>query len=263
MKIKPNLILTITILAFILAWQFGEYFINVKRLNSGLTSLEAFLPTPLTVFTTILENFGLLLTELGYTLIRSFLGLITGTTISLLFTILIIFFPSLRQVLMPITVLFNSFPMVGFAPLIILLFGQGSVLGIILISAIVCYFPTFVILDKAAREVNEEFVCLAKVWGANKLSLFIKIQLPYILPYLFTSFKLSLPASVIGATLGEWLGARHGIGQLITISLYRLQPGILYSSLLMIVISVGLLIKVINFLEKILTPWKEQNNSSN
>jgi ABC-type nitrate/sulfonate/bicarbonate transport system permease component len=263
MKTKYVLSLILIFVVFALTWQFFEYLINIGRLKSGLTSLEAFLPTPITVFKTILDNFGLLTTELGYTLFRGIFGLIVGTILSFIMIVLIIFFPKSRNIFMPITVSLNSFPMIGFAPIIILIFGQGSALGIIFISAIISYFPTFVILDKATREVNEEFVNLAKIWGASKWSVFTKIQLPYILPYLFTSFKLALPASIIGATLGEWLGTRNGIGQLITISLYQLKPGMVYASLLMVVASVGILIAIINFIEKIIIPWKVENIENN
>lgn len=261
MNNKSNLTLTFTILIIFLIWQFGESLLNIRRLNSGLTSLEAFIPTPFTILQTILKNSGLLLTELGYTLTRGIMGLITGTFIAILITIMILIFPKLRKIIMPLTVSLNSFPMIGFAPLIILMFGQGSVLGIIFISALICYFPTFIMLDKASMGVNEEFVNLAKIWGANKFSIFTKIQLPYLLPFLFTSFKLSLPASIIGATLGEWLGTKHGIGQLITISLYQLKPGILYSSLFLVVLSVGILVKLTGLLEELLIPWKKNQNN--
>lgn len=258
MKIRPTITLIIVFMLILFVWQFGEYLLNINRANLGLTSLEAFIPTPITIFKTIQQNYALILTELGYTYFRGLLGLILGTAISLLIIVLICFLPKLREIIMPITVSLNSFPMVGFAPLIILLFGQGSVLGIIFISALISYFPTFVILDKAVNEVNEEYIGLAKIWGANKLSLFIRIQLPYILPFIFTSLKLSLPASIIGAILGEWLGTKHGIGQLITVSLYQLRPGLLYSSLIMVVISVGLFIKVISILENYIVPWKRK-----
>lgn len=257
MKTKYIPTLLIVFAMVVLFWQFAEYIININRLNSGLTSLEAFLPTPVTIFKTTINNFGVLISELSYTFFRGIFGLIIGTILSLIMTAVIIFFPRSRNIFLPITISLNSFPMIGFAPVIILIFGQGSALGIIFISALISYFPTFVILDKAVREVNEEFINLAEIWGATKWSIFTKIQLPYILPYLFTSFKLSLPASIIGATLGEWLGTKNGIGQLITISLYQLKPGILYSSLFLVVISVGLLTWIINTVEKIVIPWKE------
>lgn len=259
MKDKRIMIPVIIFVLFVLLWQFTEYLININRLNSGLTSLEAFLPTPVTVFKTIIENFWLLITELSYTLYRGIFGLLAGTAISLVMTILIIFFPRARNIFLPITISLNSFPMIGFAPVIILIFGQGSTLGIIFISALISYFPTFIILDKAASGVNEEYINLAKIWGANKWDIFTKIQLPYILPYLFTSFKLALPASIIGATLGEWLGTRNGIGQLITVSLYQLKPGILYASLFMVVFSVAMLINIINIVERITVPWRNRS----
>jgi putative hydroxymethylpyrimidine transport system permease protein len=258
MKIKYLFTPTAVAIYTILIWQFAEYLINMNRVNSGLTSLEAFLPTPLTIITTIINNFNLLITELYYTLFRGLLGLIVGTIFSFLMTIVIIFFPKFRNTFMSIVMSLNSFPIVGFAPVIILIFGQGSVIGIIFISALISYFPTFIVLDKAAKEVNEEFINLAKIWGANKWNIFTKIQLPYIFPYLFTSLKLSLPASIIGATLGEWLGAKNGIGRLITISLYQLRPGILYASLVLIMISIKFLIKILKILERLIIPWKNE-----
>ena len=55
--------------------------------------------------------------------------------------------------------------------------------------------------------------------------------------------------AIIGATIGEWLGARNGIGQLITIALYQLKPGLLYASLISITIASTLSILILSLIE--------------
>jgi len=71
--------------------------------------------------------------------------------------------------------------------------------------------------------------------------------------------KLAIPGSIIGATMGEWLGARNGIGQIITISLYQLKPGLLYASLFLIIVASLLGIIIVEILERYFVKWKHLN----
>jgi ABC-type nitrate/sulfonate/bicarbonate transport system permease component len=70
---------------------------------------------------------------------------------------------------------------------------------------------------------------------------------------------LAVPASIIGATMGEWLGTRNGIGHLITVSLYQLNPGVLYASLAAIMFSSIISIFALSVIGKIVTPWVIKN----
>lgn len=254
MKSKNTIIYITSIALFLLAWQ---ALISFKSSNTpfGTTSIEAFIPTPLTIVSTLINKHSVIVNEFLYTISRSFVGLFLGLVISVLMNALFWFKPNFRKVIFPISLAINSFPLIGFSPLIIMLFGQGSWLGIVFISTLICYFPILISLENALSSIDSEPQELGKTWGASKSQLYLKIQLPLLLPYLFNSLKLAIPASIIGATLGEWLGSDHGIGRLVIISLYQLDPGTLYACLVLILIFSMLSIHVVSVLKNLIFPW--------
>jgi len=252
-------LLTFFILLFI--WQIAEDRVNVKRLENDQTALEAFIPTPLTILKTFANDWQNIVKELSYTLEKAGLGFAFGVIFAVLAACIFIFLPFIRNLIFPLAFAINSFPIVGFAPAIVLIFGQGSYVSIVFISALICYFPTLISLDTAFRETDRDLLELMEVLNASKWQTLFKVRLPLAIPYLFLSMKLAIPASVIGATIGEWLGSRNGIGQLITIALYQLKPGLLYASLISITIVSTLSILILSIIEKVLFPWKNCANN--
>ena len=256
MKLRSFLSTIFWIGLTLLVWQLAENSINQSRISAGETSLELFFPSPYTIGLTFINRGNIILLEMSYTLIRAFFGLVLGSMLSVVISILFIVLPKSRSFVMPITQGINSFPVIGFSPLIILTFGQGSWLGIVCISALIAYFPTLIALDHSIRTINSEWISLMKVWGATRWQIFYKLQLPNALPFFITSLKLAVPASLIGAVLGEWLGTKNGIGKLITLSFYQLDPGTIYASLILLMIVSLVVTSLISYLEKKLFPWK-------
>ena len=91
---------------------------------------------------------------------------------------------------------------------------------------------------------------LMKILNATRFQVLQKVIIPNSVPYFFISAKLSLPASIMGAVIGEWLGANRGVGKLMITSFYQLKPGLLYGSLFLVVIVSCTLILILRLLEK-------------
>lgn len=252
-----KLFITAIFLSILLVtWQVIETKADKKMISQNQTSIQAFIPTPLTILKTFSTSGSIILFELNHTLFRAMIGLLIGLFLAFLFFCIFIFFPSIRFSLLPLAFAINSFPIVGFAPLIVITFGQGSTISIIFIAALISYFPILVGLDSTFKNVDKESIEIMNVLHANKKQILTKIFLPASLPNLFTSLKLAIPASIIGATIGEWLGVRTGIGQLITVALYQLKPGLLYAALLSVMVASIFLVWIISTLEKRIIPWK-------
>jgi len=221
-------------LIFILVWQLALLLNQHLSEINHQTSLQAFIPTPSTIADTTYKNFGLLTSELFVTIIRAFLGVSFGFLFALFMGVLFWIKPSFRNIVFPILLAVNSFPIVGFTPLIIITFGQGSWLGIVFVSSLISYFPMLIALDQSISYASKDFFELGRTWGASEGAIFRKIVVPLSVPYVLSSLKLAIPASIVGATLGEWLGTNHGIGHLVIVSMYQLNPGMVYASLLLI-----------------------------
>lgn len=207
--------ITISILVFFILltiWQVFEDRFNAQQIANHETAFEAFIPTPLTIIKTFNNNWNNILRELSYTLRNAFFGFAIGVIFAIIFAVTFLCLPFIRNLIFPLSFAINSFPIVGFAPAIILIFGQGSYWSIIFISALICYFPTLISMDTAFHETDKDLIELMHVLNASKLQTLFKIRLPIAMPYLFLSMKLAIPASIIGATIGEWLGSDMVLG---------------------------------------------------
>lgn len=258
-------IVSIIVVLFVLVfcWQIFESRANVSRLESGLTGIEAFIPTPLTILYTFQNQGDVIFVNILYTMQRALIGFIIGTSFGVVMAIMFLFSPLVRGITFPFAFTINSFPVVGFAPMIILAFGQGSGISIIFISALICYFPVLINMDSALQNTNRDLLDVTHVLNATPIQELFKLRLPLALPQLFLSMKLALPASIIGATIGEWLGTRNGIGQLITIALYQLKPGLLYASLIAVALVSVAFIALLSFIQLKLFAWNDVSKLNN
>jgi len=260
--IKKIVIMIIVVFVILAAWQIIEDKVSENRLANGETPMEAFIPTPLTILDTYLNDGGMLLSEASHTLLKALIGFILGAILAVIVASLFLIIPGFRNVVFPVFFAINSFPIIGLAPVIILAFGQGSFTSIVFIALLICYFPILISIDTAFKETDNELIEFMKILNASKWQTLIRIRLPIALPYFYLSFKLAIPASIIGAIIGEWLGSRTGIGQIITIALYQLKPGLLYAALLLIVAISSLVILLLTLSERLLFPWKNKKRDT-
>ena len=82
----------------------------------------------------------------------------------------------------------------------------------VLAAVLMTFFPIAVTLSDGFRAIPPEMTELMQTLGATRWQLFRKLKLPAVLPYFFTAIRMAIPLSVIGAAIGEWLGAQAGLG---------------------------------------------------
>jgi len=261
--VKRTIIVLITIIILLLVWQISEDAVNRVRVESGRTGLEAFIPSPLTILKTFQNDGHIIFSETMFTLERAGIGFLLGTVFAFIIATLFLLLPFLRNVFFPIAFAINSFPIVGLAPVVILAFGQGSWFSIVFIATLISYFPTLISLDSSFRETDKELLELMHVFNASRWQIIRKVRLPLAMPYFLLAMKLAIPASIIGATMGEWLGSRNGIGQIITISLYQLKPGLLYASLFSVAGVIIFFLLLLYIVEQKFFPWRRVNHERN
>lgn len=117
----------------------------------------------------------------------------------------------LAEVFEPIIMALNGIPRTALAPLFIVWLGIGlwSKVGVVfLLTFFLNFFNTYA----GMRQLDQEFVDLARLMGARRWRLTFRVILPAISPYVFTGIRTSIPFSVIGAIVGEFVAATEGIG---------------------------------------------------
>jgi ABC-type nitrate/sulfonate/bicarbonate transport system permease component len=149
--------------------------------------------------------------SLRITLKDASIGFVAGLTAGLLVAMSFVLSRGVEQALMPVALLLRSVPLVAMTPVIVLVFGRGTG-GVAVICGIVVFFPALVNITFGIRAASPQAMDLVAAYGGSRLTAMRKVALPSALPALFASARISVPGSLIGALLAEWLATGKGIG---------------------------------------------------
>jgi NitT/TauT family transport system permease protein len=120
---------------------------------------------------------------------------------------------TLEMFVMPLLVSLNMIPKVALGPLIIVWFRYGIGPNMMMAFAI-CFFPIVLTTARGLREVEPDLLDLVRSLKGSRCQIFVKIQLPNALPYIFSGMKVAAILAVAGAIVGEFLGSDRGLGYL-------------------------------------------------
>jgi NitT/TauT family transport system permease protein len=137
------------------------------------------------------------------------LAIVVGVAMALIFN----WFKPVETMLMPLMVSLNMIPKVALGPLFIVWFSYG-VGSNILISFSICLLPILLTMERGLKEVDPDLIDLVRTLNASRWQIFIKIQLPGALPYLFSGMKVATVLAVAGAIVGEFIASEEGLGYL-------------------------------------------------
>lgn len=154
---------------------------------------------------------------LGSTLGTTALGFFAGMVGALVAAALIVMVPVTRPVLIPTAVALRAVPIVATTPLVILVAGRG-VLASVLIVAIMTFFPTLVNCAAAMERAPGQVIDVLRVYNASQWADFVIARLPASVPALLASARIAVPASLLGATVAEWLATGRGLGNLMVVA---------------------------------------------
>ena len=191
-----------------------------------------------------------LLHNSGTTLRDAFIGLAAGTVAAIVFAILFNLRRSVEQALMPIAMVLRSVPLIAMTPLIALVFGRG-LMCVTVVAGIVTFFPTLVNVTLALRATPQASIDLGRAYGAGRLTMLRKVQIPSALPALFASLRVAAPLALVGAVLAEFLVTGAGLGYLIETSMASSIYPQLWAGVVLITLYSTLLYTAIAGVEKV------------
>jgi NitT/TauT family transport system permease protein len=191
----------------------------------------------------------------GITLSSTLTGFALGTLLGIVLAVLVVHSRVLDKSLMPWVISSQTIPVLAIAPMIIVVLNSVGISGLLpkaLISTYLSFFPVTVGMVKGLRSPEVIHMDLMHTYSATKLETFWKLRLPYAVPYLFTSMKVGIAASLVGAIVGELpTGAVAGLGARLLAGSYYGQTVQIWSALIMAAILAGLLVSLIGLAEKI------------
>lgn len=139
------------------------------------------------------------------------LGFVVGMLVALVIAALFVLVAPFEFAFMPIALLLRSVPLVAMAPLILLVFGRGT-LAITIIGTVVVLFPALINIVLGLRSASSLALDLIRVNGGGKLATLLRVQLPSALPNIFAAIRISVPGAIVGAMLGEFIVGFEGVG---------------------------------------------------
>jgi len=248
----------------------GEIFLPILFFLGILVIWEAFvfifnipeylLPKPTEIFSEIATNLSSLLKHTGITMLEAVIGFLLGNILGFIAAVFFSHSETAEKGLYPYAIALKTTPILAMAPLLVLWFGTG-IISKVVASAIVCFFPILVNTVKGLKSVDKDYLDLLKSFSARKYQIFIKLRLPNSLPYIFSAIKISTGLAVVGAIVGEFVGAKEGIGFIILTSTYHLETVRMFAAIIMSALSGILFFYLISLTEKYIVFWQKTENS--
>jgi len=238
------LMLLILLWAALVAWQEYPPFI---------------LPSPALVWRKFLSvaGDGSIWLHVSVTLLEIALGLAVGLSAAFSLGYLLGKHRSLERIASPYIVASQSIPIVAIAPLIVIWMGSGLA-SKVAVTALITFFPVLIATIVGIRNVDADLHDLMLSLRAGRWQLFWKLELPAALPVIFGGLKLSATLAVVGAVVGEFMGASAGLGYLINLARGIFDTPLMFVAILLLVIIAQALYLSVAALEGRLLRWQRQ-----
>ncbi|MBF8284404.1 MAG: ABC transporter permease [Anaerolineales bacterium] len=215
------------------------------------------LPSPERVWARFLDvlNNGTLTRHTLITLSEVLAGLALGLAVASALGYVIAKSRSLERVLTPYIVASQSIPIVAIAPLLVIWLGSG-LRSKVLICALIVFFPILINTVVGVRSVEPDLRDLMRSLKATRWQTFLKLELPAALPILLGGLKVGATLSVIGAVVGEFVGADRGLGFLINFGRGQYDTALVFVAVATLVVIAMSLYGLVALLERLLLNWK-------
>lgn len=213
LRTRPELVLAPTLLVvLLLVWQYGVIWLDVPAY---------ILPPPSDVAVALWRGLdagifsrGGYWLHTGVTLSEVLLGFVIGSTAGLVLGTIISQVRIIEATFSVYLIAIQSLPKIALAPIIVLWFGFGLTSKVVIIC-LLTFFPLLVNSMAGFRAVEPERIELMRAIGANGWQMFWKVRLPSAMPYIFAGLDMAAVFAVVGAVVGEFVGAQRGLGVLI------------------------------------------------
>ena len=177
--------------------------------------------------------------------------------IGLLISIVLDASETARKALYPLIIASQTIPTTALAPLFVLWFGY-TIWSKVLVTVLITFFPITITVFDGFRSVKTEMEELLFTFGADKRQIFLKLKIPATLPYFFSAIKMAVPLSIIGAAIGEWLGAQSGLGYFSRRMMTQLDGAGVFAPILLLSEVAMAATWIVSLLEKRMIFWRNE-----
>ncbi|WP_046176053.1 ABC transporter permease [Domibacillus indicus] len=239
--------------ALVVAFLFG-----VWELAARLKNLPFIFPPPSGVAVRLWElRETLLLDHLPSTLAIILIGLAISIVLGVALAVWMAVSETAERAFYPLVISSQMIPTIALAPIFIMFFGYG-IWSKVIVTVLITFFPitvnTFDGLKSSSKELRE----LILTMGGTKKDIFLKVQVPSAKPHFYSGLKVAVTLSVIGAAIGEWLGAQAGLGYFSRRMMNQFDGAAVFAPIVLLSVVGIVLFLVVKGLEKRSLNWRNK-----
>ncbi|MCW2642429.1 MAG: transporter permease [Dactylosporangium sp.] len=198
---------------------------------------------------------GPLWTQVGVTLEEALIGFAIGVVGGIVCGIALGRIPMLSKVFGPYIKVMNSIPRIVLGSIFIVWLGLGLSSKVAL-AVVLVFFAVFFNAFQGVREVDRNLIANARILGASGRQVTTQVVLPSALTWIIASLHVSFGFALIGAIVGEFLGAQQGLGLLISQAQGTFNPNAVFAAMVIIAVVALAAEGLIALLERALLSWR-------
>ena len=204
--------------------------------------------------------YGSIWLQIWITMKEAVLGFLFGVAGGVVVGVLLGQVRFLANVLGPYIKVVNAIPRIVLGSLFTVALGLGSTPKVALASVLV-FFVVFFNAFQGVREVDRNLLANARVLGASRLAITRHVVLPSALTWIIASLHVAFGLAIIGAIVGEFLGAQKGLGLVIATSQNNFNPNGVFAAMVIIAVLALTAEGLIGLLERRLLSWRPPSHS--
>jgi len=212
------------------------------------------IPAPSEIVAATFERGTEVLFHTWVTFYETLLGFALAIVLGVPLAVAVVHSKSLSNTIYPLILVTQSIPKVAFAPILLIWFGYGD-FPKILVAFLVAFFPIVVDTATGLRSPPPQAIDLARQLAASDFQVYTKIRFPSALPHFFAGLKVAITLAVIGAVIGEFVGAESGLGFLVIESTSHFKTPLAFGAMMLLAIMSMVLFAVVAIAERIVCPW--------
>lgn len=224
-------------------------------LLTALIAIPSYLlPSPQSVVTRIVRDWKPLLDGTYQTSIEVIAGFAASILVGVPLAYAVVMNRALERITLPILVASQAVPKVAIAPIFVIWLGFG-ILPKIAIAFLIAFFPIVVSTVAGLKSVDLEMIDLVRSMGASKTKIMLRLRTPAAMPQIFSGLKVAISLSVVGAIVGEFVGADKGLGYILLTATGNLD-GPMTGAAMIFLIALGVgLYAIVERLERVFIRW--------
>jgi NitT/TauT family transport system permease protein len=227
----------------------------------GLDIPRFLLPAPSEIARLAVDEWSLIQMHSLQTIWSILTGYVAAAAFALAISALMIRFPLAERLVMPIFVGLQSVPKIAIAPLILVWVGAG-IASKILVVASIAFFPIVINTMAGFHQVDRGLADVFRSVAATERQTFLKLRLPYAMPYIFAGLRIATTLAVLGAIVAEWLAASNGLGYLVLSGSFNFNTARSFAAIIALAVIGTSFFALMSWIERLISWRKDMAEST-